>query len=72
MSALQIINNNTSPMEHTRHLDIQYFAIQDWREEGEILMKHIPGILNPSNELTKSLGYVLHACYCRQIMDHYT
>ena len=71
MSALQIINNNTSPIERTRHLDIQYFAIQDWREDGDIIMKHIPGILNPSDNLTKPLGYVLHAYHCCKIMDHY-
>ena len=29
MSALQVINNNTSPTKRTRHLDIRYFAIQD-------------------------------------------
>ena len=61
MSALQIINNNTSPTKQTRHLDIRYFAIQDWREAGDIVMEHIPGILNPSDNLTKPLGYVLHA-----------
>ena len=36
LSALNIINNNnnTSPTECTRHLDLRYFAIQDWREAG--------------------------------------
>ena len=72
MSALQIINNNTSPIERTRHLDIRYYAIQDWREAGDIIMEHIPGILNPSDRFTKPLGYVLHARHCRQIMGHYT
>ena len=61
MSALQIINNNTYPTEQTRYLDIRYFVIQDWREAGDIVMEHIPGILNPSDNLTKPLGYVLHA-----------
>ena len=72
MSALQIINNNTSPTERTRHLDIRYYAIQDWREAGDIVMEHIPGVLNPSNDLTKPLGYILHARHCRQIMGHYS
>ena len=73
MSALQIINNNNfSPAERTRHLDIRYFAIQDWREDGGIIIEHIPGILNPSNDLTKLLGYVLHARHCRRIMGHFT
>ena len=73
MSALQIIiNNNTSPTEQTQHLDIRYYAIQDWREAGDIIMEHIPGILNPSDNMTKPLGYVLHARYYRQIMGDYT
>ena len=53
MSTLLIINNNISPTECTRHLDIRYFSIQDWREAGDIIMEHIPGILNPSDDLTK-------------------
>lgn len=71
MSALQVINNNASPLKCTRHSDIQNFAIQDWREDSDIIMEHIPGILNPSNDLTKPLGYVLHACHCQQIMGNY-
>ena len=72
MSTLQIINNNTSPTERTRHLDIRYYAIQDWREAGDIVMEHIPGVLNLSDDLTKPLGYILHARHCQQIMGHYS
>ena len=61
LSILHIINNNISSIERIMYLDIQYFAIQDWREDGDIIMEHIPGILNPSNDLRKLLGYVLHA-----------
>ena len=72
LSALQIINNNTSPTDWTHHLDIRYFLIQDWCEAGDIITEHIPGVLNPSNDMTKLLGYVLHARHCHQIMGHYT
>ena len=61
MSALQIINDNTLPTERTRHMYIRYFVIQDWTEDKDILMFHIPGVVNPSDGLTKPLGYVLHA-----------
>ena len=64
LSALQIINNNNSPTEQSHHLDIHYFTIQDWREAGDIIMELIPGVLNPSNNMTKPLGYVLHARHC--------
>ena len=33
-------------------------------------MKHIPGIINPSDDLTKPLGWVLHARHVRRIMGH--
>ena len=49
----------------------QFFSIQDWREAGDIIMKHIPVILNPSDDMTKPLGWVLHARHCRRIMGHY-
>ena len=60
LSALWIINNNTLPTEIKQHLDIRYFAIQDWQEDCDAIMEHIPGILNPSDDFTKPLGYVLH------------
>jgi hypothetical protein len=71
LSALKIINDNTSPTDRTRHMDLRFFAIQDWREAGDIVMSHIAGILNPSDDLTKPLGWVLHSRHCRRIMGHY-
>ena len=44
--ALQIINDNNLPTERTQHMDIQYFVIQDWRENKNIIMHHIPGVVN--------------------------
>jgi hypothetical protein len=52
-------------------MDLRFFAIQDWREAGDIVMSHIAGILNPSDDLTKPLGWVLHSRHCRRIMGHY-
>ena len=71
LSALKIINDNCSPTECTRRMALRFFSIQDWREAGDIIMKHIPGILNPSDDMTKPLGWVLHARHCRRIMVHY-
>ena len=73
MSALQMINDNTSPTDRCRHLDIRYWQIQEWAggPHANIRCKHIPGILNPSDDLTKPLGYVLHCRHCRQMMGHY-
>jgi hypothetical protein len=71
LSAFKIINDNTSPTDRTRHMDLRFFDIQDWREAGDIVMSHIDGILNPSDDLTKPLGWVLHSGHCRGIMGHY-
>ena len=49
------------PTERSRHIDIQHFAIQDWKEAGDIIKSFIPGIINPSDDLTKPLRWILHA-----------
>jgi len=69
-SAINMINARI-PTERSRHIDIQHFAIQDWKDAGAIVMQYIPGILNPSDDLTKPLGWVLHARHARRIMGHY-
>ena len=70
MSAIKIINAKV-PTERSRHIDIQHFAIQEWKERGDIVMCHIPGIINPADDLTKPLGWVLHARHARRIMGHF-
>ena len=70
MSAINMINARI-PTERSRHIDIQHFAIQDWKDNGDIILRHIPGILNPSDDLTKPLGWVLHSRHARRLMGHY-
>ena len=71
LPALCMINDNSSPTERTRHIDVRFFQLQDWRIDGDIIMLHIPGILNISDAETKSLGFILHSQHCRQMMGHY-
>ena len=60
------------PTERTRHIDIRYFAIQDWvHKTKDINLQHIPGKINPADDLTKPLGRVLHERHARYIMGHY-
>ena len=63
---------HTDTTERSRHIDIAYFAIQDWKEAQEVKLVHCPGILNPTDDLTKPLSWVLHSCHARRIMGHYT
>ena len=51
-------------------MEIRWFQIQKW-SGVDIEMKHIPGVVNPSDDLTKALGFILHARHCRRIMGHY-
>lgn len=69
-SAIKMINARI-PTERSRHILIQFFAIQDWKDSGDIIMHHIPGILNPSDDLTKPLGWVLHSRHARRLMGHF-
>jgi len=54
----------------TRHIDIQHFAVQDWKESGTIVMKFISGVINPSDDLMKPLGWALHDRHACRIMRH--
>ena len=73
LPALQMINENTAPTENCRHVDIRYWALQDWvREDKILIMRHCAGIRNIADDLTKLLGYVLHSRHCHRLMGHYT
>ena len=65
-SVIKIINAN-KPTGRSRHIDIHFFAIQDWKDSGIITMKHIPGVINPADNLTNPLGYVLHSRHMQDV-----
>ena len=69
-STEKIVNHNI-PTERSRHIEIRYFALQHWRVLGDIIMKHIPGIINPADMLTKALGWVLNYRHSRFMMGHH-
>ena len=70
MSAINMINNRV-PTERSRHIDIQHFAIQDWADAKDIVMRHIPGIISIPDGLTKALGWILHSRHARRMMGHF-
>jgi hypothetical protein len=63
--------NDDKPTPRSRHIDIQYFAIQEWREAGILKVEHIPGIINPSDAATKALASHLHRRHVRRLMGHH-
>jgi hypothetical protein len=69
-AAINMVNANRSTVRF-RHIDIQNFAIQEWRQRGDIKLAHIPGVINPADAQTKPLGWILHHQHVRRIMGHH-
>lgn len=67
ISSLKIIN-----FSHWMKLSykICYFSIQNWEEDFDIIMKHIPGIIDPFYDLLKPFSYFLYECHCCRIIEN--
>ena len=50
--------NRKRPTARAKHIDTQWFAIQEWANKKEIIMKHLSSVLNASDNLTKPLSCV--------------
>jgi hypothetical protein len=66
-SAIKMVNAGR-PTPRSRHIDIQHFAIQEWKQAGDITLIHIPGIINPSECLTKPVAWILHSRHARRFI----
>jgi hypothetical protein len=64
------VANDVRPTPRTRHVDIGFFAIQEWIRHGDLVMKYINTQINVSDAQTKSLAWVLHRRHCRRAMGH--
>ena len=54
-AAIAMVNEN-HPTAQARHIDIQYFAIQEWRQRSILRMAHLPGVINNADQSTKALS----------------
>jgi hypothetical protein len=61
-AAIAMINEQR-PTPRARHIDIQHFAIREWRSNGDITALHISGSINPADAETKAVGSALHYCH---------
>jgi Reverse transcriptase (RNA-dependent DNA polymerase) len=66
-----LMTNACKPTQRSRHIDIQWYAIQEWMRRGDIILKHIAGTINPADSLTKALGWILHLRHIRRLMGHH-
>jgi hypothetical protein len=63
--------NNTRPTDRTRHMDIRWFAIQEWvHVDKDIILIHISGIINPTDAMTKALAWLKHYRHMSRAMGH--
>lgn len=57
--------NNSKPATRARHVDVQFFVIQEWRARKEIKLEYI------ADGATKALGWTLHSRHARRAMGHH-
>jgi len=69
-SVIKIVNHNR-PTDCPCHVKIRYFALQHWRLMKDIILIHLPGVVNPADMLTKALGWVLHHWHAPCLMGHF-
>jgi hypothetical protein len=63
--------NNIRPTDRTRHMDIRWFALQEWiHVDKDIIVIHISGIMNPADALTKALSWLKHHRHMSRAMGH--
>eukprot|EP00957_Ditylum_brightwellii_P201978 15328028-Ditylum_brightwellii.AAC.2 len=65
-----IYKDNVVAIMMVFHIDISYFALQEWVQEGNVKLAHIRGVANPAYALAKALGWTLHHCHVTQMMGH--
>jgi hypothetical protein len=68
-SAIKMVSAGR-PAPRSRHIDIQHFAVQKWKQAGDITLIHIPGIINPSDCLTEPVAWILQSRHARRLMGH--
>ena len=71
MAAIMMVNQS-HPTKRTRHIDTQWFATQEWKERGDIILQYVN--MKDTNSLdgfTKALGRLLHGRCSNKAMGLY-
>jgi hypothetical protein len=50
--------NQNKPAERSRHIIIQFFAVQEWHNNGDIILVAIPAMINIADAATEALSWV--------------
>ena len=62
--------NHSKPCGRSRHIDIQWYTVQEWVKRGLMILRHVGTHLNPADAFTKILGWVLHHRHCDEVMGN--
>ena len=69
-AAIAMVNEN-KPTPRSRHIDVQWYALAEWRRKLEVVLRHIPGVINVADQGTKPLSWVLLSRHARRAMGHH-
>ena len=69
-AAIAMVNQGR-PTDRARHIDVQWFAIQEWKRSGIVKMRYTPSALNSADAMTKALGSVLSTRHAYRAMGLY-
>jgi hypothetical protein len=68
--AIAMINQDR-PTTRSRHINIQWYAINEWKACGQIKLRYIYTAINPADAAMKALSWVLHSRHVRHAMGYY-
>ena len=63
--------NESKPTPRSRHIDIQFFVIQEWQRLQQVSMEYISTDINVADCETKALGWLLHSRHVLRSMGHH-
>jgi hypothetical protein len=66
-----MIAHHRRPSGHTRHMDLQLFATQEWVQQGLMTFFKVNGQTNPVDALSKVLYRILHRRHFDRMMGYY-
>ena len=69
VSTIALLTNRVTHRQSTRHVNMRYFFVRDRIRTGEIVVEHVPGILQVADMMTKPLEGTQLRRLCEHIME---
>jgi hypothetical protein len=66
-----MIAHHRRPSGRTRHMDLQYFATQEWVKQGTMTFFNVDGTANSFDALSQVLYRILHQRHCDRLQVCY-